>query len=358
MLDSKNIRLSAMSTSDRSMDILNTHRMLDTPINKYEISCKVCGFPNIDKTSEPYYLAKGRDFSGVEVLKADLGNLFISNRVKRIFEIIIPNQCTYKKTFIYHSHITTKWWLAIPSNKVISGEVKDNIKRCKACNQPLHAHPGTQFKFWPHELEGPADIIKSKNWHSSDESDWRKSWIARDVYLSLRLISLLKKIAAKGIVRRDMGTSKFKDLLKAEQLWVEQSIEKIGDLINNIQPEINKEDINKFKLFYCIVDNLDLKVRIFEEKFKISANDITRTICSVKSGMHINVGFDNPFVVEEIENWKVTKTKIKLIAFAFDDFGNYLLFNPTDKNCPLYFYDHETMLYDLIQSSVLNLTAI
>ena len=67
MLDTQSIRLSSITSSDRRMDIVDTNRMLDTPINKYEISCKVCHFPNIDKTPEPYFIAKNRNFSGIEI---------------------------------------------------------------------------------------------------------------------------------------------------------------------------------------------------------------------------------------------------------------------------------------------------
>jgi len=358
MEDNQIIRLSTVCSSDRRMDILDTHKMLDTPVNKYEISCKVCNFPNIDKTPEPYFIAKGRDFSGIEIMEADLGNLFVSIRVKKIFEILFPDQCTYKKTFIYQTEISTKWWLAIPNKLVVNGEVKKNIKRCLACNQPLHAHPGTQYKFWLQELEATADIAKSGNWHSTDEYDWKNCWIGRDVFLSLRLISLLKKISAKGIYKTAMTDNpKYGQLTKAEKLWVEQSLEKIGDLKTVIKSDITKEGIDKFKLFFLISDKSDLKIALFEKKFKISANEITTLICSIKSGTQIIIGFDNPLIIGDIEHWKITKAKNKLVAFAFDEYGNYLLFSPSDKNCPVYFYDHETMLYDLIQSSILNLSA-
>ena len=353
MTDNTKIRLSSICCSDRRMDIVDTNLSLDTPINKYETSCDTCHFPNIDKTPNPYYIAKGRDFSGIEIIEADLGNLFISNRLKKIFEILFPNHCTYEKTFIDQTEIPTKWWLAIPSHTIVSGEVKDNVKRCKKCNQPLHAHPGSQYKFWIDDFEASFDIIKSENWHCTDSDDWKKTWIGRDIFLSVRLIFLLKKISAKGIYQN--AYSKFKKLTKTEKDWIEQAMEKIRELCQNTKKEITQEAIEKFKRFYSITDNVDLASAQFEKKFKISTNEVVKNICNIKSGTEINIGFENPFIVEQLVNWKATKTKAKLIAFAFDDFGNYLLFNPKDKNCPLYLYDHETMLYDLIQESILNL---
>ncbi len=130
------------------MDILDEHILLDTPVNKYEISCPVCQFPKIDKIPQPYFIAKNRNFSGIEIMIADLGNLFISDRLKQIFEILLPNQCYYQKTYIQDTAISTKWWLAIPKNLVVTGEVNLNVKRCTACNEPLFAHPGSQYKFW------------------------------------------------------------------------------------------------------------------------------------------------------------------------------------------------------------------
>jgi hypothetical protein len=354
MVDNRNIRLTAICSSDRRMDILDTHKMLDTPVNTYDVSCQMCSFPNIDKLPEPYYIAKGRDFSGIEVMEADLGNLFVSNRVKKILEILCPDQCTYKKTFIHQTGIPTKWWLAIPNTMVINGEVQENIKRCTACNQPLHAHPRTQYKFWLHELEASADIAKASNWHSTDEHDWRNWWIARDIFLSLRLSSLLKKISAKGFEKLYVEERKYKSLTKAEKNWVEQSIAQIGGLKDDVKFEITAEALDKFKILYSVVETPD-SIKSFEKKFKVTANEITKTICSIKSGTRIDIGFDTPFLVEDVQNWESTKTKVKLIAFAFDEFGNHLLFSPTEKNCPLYFYDHETMLYDLIQLSILNL---
>ena len=353
MTDVPKIRLSRICCSDKRMDIVDTNCSIDTPINKYETSCDTCHFPNIDKTPNPYYIAKGRDFSGIEIMEADLGNLFVSNRLRKIFDILFPNQCTYEKTFIDQTEIPTKWWLAIPSHTIVSGKVNDNVRRCGKCNQPLHAHPGSQYKFWIDDFEASFDIIKSENWHCADSDDWKKTWIGRDVFLSVRLIFLLKKISAKGIYQ--YAFSKFKKLTKTEKNWIEQAKEKIGSLSQDIKKEINKETIEKFKRFYSITDNTDLTSIQFQKKFKISTNEIVKNICNLNYGTKINIGLESPFIVEQLENWKATKTKTKLIAFAFDDYGNHLLFNPKDKNCSLYFYDHETMIYDLLQESILNL---
>jgi hypothetical protein len=337
------------------MDILDIHSLLDTPVNKYEISCSVCSFPRIDETPEPYFIAKNRNFSGVEIMLADLGNLFISDRLKQILEKLFPNQCSYQKTFIQETTISTKWWLAIPKNLVVNGEVKPEVKRCIACNQPLYAHPGSQYKFWNEDIEAVFDIIKSKNWYSTDDKDWKHSWIGRDILISVRLISLFKKIGAKGIYQ--LASSKYKKQTKEEKNWVESSILKIGDLKTATSFEVTKETLDKFTKHFSITKNADLRKNDFEKKFKTQTNEIIEIICNIKSGTKIDVGSESPFVVGQFENWHSTKSKPKLIAFAFDEFGNELLFDPKEKSCPVYYFDHETMIYDLVNSSIVNVVA-
>jgi hypothetical protein len=337
------------------MDILDNHSLLDTPVNKYEISCLVCSFPLIDKTPEPYLIAKNRNFSGVEIMLADLGNLFISDRLKQIFEILFSNQCSYQKAFIQETTISTKWWLAIPINLVVNGEVKPKVKRCNACNEPLYAHPGSQYKFWNEDIEAEFDLIKSKNWHSTDDKDWKRSWIGRDILISVRLISLLKKLGAKGIYQ--LASSKYKKLTKEEKNWVENSILKVGDLKTASNFEVTKKSIDKFAKHFSITKITSSANDDFEKKFKIQTNEIIEIICNIKSGTTIDAGFDSPFVVGQFENWHSTKSKPKLIAFAFDEFGNELLFEPKDKNCSVYYFDHETMIYDLVNSSIVNIIA-
>ena len=50
-----------------------------------------------------------------------------------------------------------------------------------------------------------------------------------------------------------------------------------------------------------------------------------------------------------------TSSNKKLIGFAQDGFGNTLHFDITNKMCPIYHYDHETMTYDQIHKSILDL---
>jgi hypothetical protein len=345
------IRLSSVNSPDHQcLDLIDERAMMDTPINTYKVNCEACSFPKIDTTPNPYFVSK-KKLSGIEITQADLGNLLISDRVKQIFEILVPNQCTFLNTFIRDSTITTKWWLAIPNNQIINGEVKSNVKRCPVCNEPLYAHPGSQYKFWIEDIEAEFEIIKAKNWHSTDDKDWKRSWIGRDILISVRLLSLLKKVGAKGIYQ--YSASKFKKLRIDEKKWVENSLVKIDKFTTCEEFKLTKEAISNFKKHFSITDSENNK--LFEIKFKTPINEIIEAVCNIKSGSKINIGFENTFEVEDLNNWQMTKSKHKLIAFATDSFGNELLFDPKDKNCSIYYYDHETMIYDLVNSSIVNI---
>lgn len=347
-------RLSAITCSDRRMDIVDTNYLLDTPINTYNIKCASCKFPDIDTIPNPYYLAKNRIFSGVEIMEADLGNLLISIRLKKIFEILFPGTCVFKKTFIQTTKISTNWWLAIPNRTIISGEADETVLRCKKCNQPLYAHPGSQYKFWIHDFEGEYDIVKSENWFSTDDKDWKKSWIGRDVFLSVRLISLLKKISAKGIYQQ-LG-SKYKGLTKSEKQWVEEALNKIDSLgINIIKKEVTSDELNKLRLFLKIEELNTDNISLFEKKFNCQASDIVKILCSITEPILINAEINNEYKILGIKDWELLKSSKNLINFAFDDFGNSLQFDLKDKVCPIYHYDHETMTSELTHSCIIEM---
>ena len=233
---------------------------------------------------------------------------------------------------------------------------KNKVRRCKKCNEPLHAHPGSQYKFWIRNFEGKNDIIKAKNWHSSNEEDWKKSWIGRDVFLSVRLISLLRKISAKGIYQYREWNAKPSPLTKAEKEWIENALIKIGKLANN-KPikEVTPSDFSKV-MTYFKVKKIDTKrVEYFKKRFKTDPSKIAKVLCSVEKSTTIRTGGGEVFKIEEIKDWQTLKRKKKLISFAYDEFGNSLQFDPEDKQCAIYYYDHETMLSELSHSSILDL---
>jgi hypothetical protein len=349
------IRLSEITCSDKRMDIKDKNQLLDTPTNRYEIHCEECNFPNIDKTPSPYFLTKGKNFSGIEISIADLGNLLISDRVKKVFEILIPEDCDYQETYIENTLIKTQWWLAIPRNKIQSGKTKNVIPVCSKCKEPLHAHPGSQYEFWFTDLENDNDILKSSNWHSVDEKDWKISWIGRDIFLSVRLIHLLKKIKAKGIYQ--VLGSKYKKLLPDEKKWIKESIDKIGDLANlNPTKEPTQKQIDRFLKLNGVTAINPEKVSTFEKRFKIKTNDTLKYLSSINKSTKIKVLDNLDFEILNSNDWELLKDSKKLIKFAENSFGDSLYFDQKEKHCAVYYFDHETMIYDLIFKSIYELT--
>lgn len=349
------IRLSQVTCLDKRMDIKDKTYLLDTPTNKYELLCKTCKFPNLDKVPSPYYLTKGRNFSGIEISIADLGNLLISNRLKKIFENLLPKDCDYQETFIENSRIKTLWWLAVPRKKVLSGKVKQHISVCSQCHEPLHAHPGSQYQFWLTDLESDVNIVKSSNWHSVDEKDWKKSWIGRDIYLSVQLIHLLKKITAKGIDQ--VSSSKYHQLLPTEKKWIEESIEKIGDLANvNAPKEPTQKQVEQFLHITGVSKIIPQKVNMFEKKFKLKTQNALQYLCSIDKTTKVTILGNLDFEVLNSNDWELREDGKKLIKFAENNFGDCLYFDPKEKYYPVYYFDHETMICDFIFENIYQLS--
>lgn len=348
------LRLVSITCSDKRMDIIDTNYMLDTPVNTYKVKCDTCKFPDIDDTPNPYYLAKNRIFTGIEIIEADLGNLLISDRVKRIFEILIPGNCTYQRTFVQKTTTGTDWWLAIPTTRILSGEVNDAVKKCDKCHEPLYAHPGSQYRFWIRDLESHYDVVKSTNWFSVSDKDWKQSWIGRNTYLSVRLLSLLNKVSAKGVYK--VINSKFKGLTKSEKEWVEESIIKIGALKSNkTRKQITAADYSKLKKVLRIGELKNDRIEDFEKKYKRKPTELYQVLCNVEQDIKLDLGNNENFVIQPMDKWESTPENKRLIGFAQDEFGNRLHFDISNKMCPIYHYDHETMTYDQIHKSILDL---
>lgn len=140
-----------------------------------------------------------------ELAGAENGNFLVRERVRRVLDLLAPAECTYYPTCFEGSTDKTPWLLAVPKYKVVTAKVDPSIPRCETCGEPRSAHPGSQ---WSESLFGTqspgagwtADsdhqVLKSANWCSS-ELGWDQ-WISRDLFMSVRLLHLLKKVKAKG----------------------------------------------------------------------------------------------------------------------------------------------------------------
>jgi SMI1 / KNR4 family (SUKH-1) len=179
------------------------------PINPLPVKCPRCGFPDLDHVPRPYFLVKSRAMTPNELAVAAVGNFFVRERVRRVFDLVIPGICTFYPTCYRGTTQVTPWSLVVPAHQLVTARVKPSIRRCEACGEPRSAHPGSQ---WSEYLFGKApgkvppregwggesdyDVFKSATWGSS-ELGWDQ-WITRSFFLSVRLLHLLKQIKAKG----------------------------------------------------------------------------------------------------------------------------------------------------------------
>jgi hypothetical protein len=226
-----NMRCVEITGSDDRMDCRD---MFSDPINPLPPKCAECGFPDLDHVPQPYYLVKTRSMSPNELALAENGNFLIRDRVRQLLEILVPGQCRYFPTCYRGTSQKTPWLLAVPDRQVVTGKVKPSIPRCAACGEPRSAHPGTQ---WSECLFGAPtrnqsqgerwtqhsdyEILKSATWGSS-ERGWRL-WISRDLFMSLRLLHLLKKIKAKGFYEATCQKPASPDT--EESAWIKEKLQ-------------------------------------------------------------------------------------------------------------------------------------
>jgi hypothetical protein len=217
-----------------SDDRMDCRDMFYDPINPLPRKCAKCGFPNIDHVPQPYFLVKSRTMSPNELAQAENGNLLIRERVRRLLDLLAPGQCSYLPTCYKGTPRTTPWLLTVPNHQVVSAKVNPSIPRCVACGEPRSAHPGTQFseylfgkpsrgqplgEGWTNESD--FEVLKSSTWGSS-ERGWDQ-WISRDLFMSVRLLHLLKKVKAKGFYEATCGKPMTPD--KDESAWINEKFQ-------------------------------------------------------------------------------------------------------------------------------------
>lgn len=216
-----------ISTSDDRMDCRD---MFYGPINPLPKKCPKCAFPDLDHVPQPYFLVKSRTMSPNELAGAENGNFFFRERVRRVFDLLVPGLCTYFPTCYKGTSQQTPWLLAVPKHHVATAKVNTAIPRCESCGEPCSAHPGSQWTEsllrayprkdgWSCELD--YDIQKSATWGSS-ERGW-DLWISRDLYMSVRLLNLLKKIKAKGFHEATCQKTTTPD--KDESTWIKEKLQ-------------------------------------------------------------------------------------------------------------------------------------
>jgi hypothetical protein len=217
-----------------SDDRMDCRDMFDDPINPLPRKCATCGFPDLDHVPQPYFLVRSRTLSPNELALAETGNFFLRERVRRVLDLLAPGQCTFFPTCYKGTSEKTPWLLAVPNHQVATARVHPSIPRCTACGEPRSAHPGSQWtemlfgrpprdqprgEGWTDESE--RELLKSSTWGSSQRG-WGQ-WIFRNLYLSVRLLHLLKKIKARGFYEATCQKPVAPD--KDESAWIREKLQ-------------------------------------------------------------------------------------------------------------------------------------
>ena len=221
------MRCVRISASDNRMDCRD---MLGAPVNPLPPKCTACGFPDLDHIPQPYFLIKSRAASPNELALAENGNFFVRDRIRRVLDLLFPGMCNYFRTCYGGTSQETPWLLAVPNHQLVTAQVKPSIPRCAKCGEPRSAHPGTQWSEWllpshPRKdgwtCEIDTDLSKSATWGSCEEG-WDQ-WISRDLFMSVRLLHLLKKIAAKGF--SEATCQKSTPANREETAWINEKLQ-------------------------------------------------------------------------------------------------------------------------------------
>jgi len=225
------MRCVAISASDDRMDCRDG---FFDPINPLPRKCPECGFPDLEHVPQPYSLIKSRTMTPDELALAANGNFLVRERIRRVLDLLAPGQCTYVPTCYQRTAQQTPWLLAVPAHQLVTARVSPSVPRCDTCGEPRSAHPGTQ---WSEYLFGTPrrnqpkgegwtsdsnhEIFKSATWGSS-ERGWNL-WISRDLFMSVRLLQLLKKIKARGFYEMTLQKPTSPD--QDETAWIKDKLQ-------------------------------------------------------------------------------------------------------------------------------------
>ena len=192
-------------------------------LNPAPETCSLCGMRDLDCVVQPYLL---RGFtSPADMAPADAGNFLVRQSAKRVLETVTPTDCRFHPTADCKTGAATPWFLAIPAHLETLLEPVKDAERCPQCGEPWCfpfganvASPMTVYH-----------VFKSRNWQCyATFRGWqqkRPKSLDRDLYFSVRLETLLKKLKMRGLVR----SYKCKEVPSPEDLaWVDDQLRLLG----------------------------------------------------------------------------------------------------------------------------------
>jgi hypothetical protein len=357
--------------SDERMDC---RQMFYDPINPLPRKCARCGFPDLDFVPQPYFLVKSRTMTPNELALAENGNFLVRERLRRVFELLAPGQCACFPTCYKGTAETTPWLLVVPIHQVAAARVNPSIPRCEVCGEPRSAHPGTQWierlvgtpvrnqargEGWTSELDH--EIVKSATWGSS-ERGWEK-WIGRDLYMSVRLLHVLKKIKAKGFYEATCQKPLKPD--KAESAWINEKLQLLvaSGIPLHAGGTLSNEDANWIREYLRanardVQTAWDIKAieRRVKAKLPKSYVDFVTTVGAAtfedvdEEGFTVSIRSPDELGVERYaDDFDDEESRaVNGLTFATTDHGDCFCFDVQKgkKEYPVFHYKHEYNLFE------------
>lgn len=333
-----------------SDDRMDCRDMFYDPINPLPKKCPKCGFPDLNHIPNPYFLVKSRTMSPNELAGAENGNFLIRDRIRRLLDLLFPDLCAYFPTSFKGTTQQTPWFLAVPQNQVATAKVNSAISRCNSCGEPRSAHPGSQWTEsllqiypskdgWSCELD--FEIVKSATWGSC-ESGWDQ-WISRNIYISVRLLHLFKKIKARGFYEATCKELTLPD--KDESAWIKEKLQILKQAGIPIHPEgtLSKEDSEWLQGFLrvhapAVKANLDISAaeRFIKSKLPKSYIDFIKSVGPMsfnnvdeQEGFTASVLSPDKLGTEgRIYDFEDDKSKmVNILTFATTNHGDFFCFD-------------------------------
>ena len=350
-----------------------------------------------------------------------MGNFLVRPRVREIIQAVLPGACSFVQTIEKKSSKRTEWFLAVPSNVIDLPDGRDRSgdkQRCSVCGEPKLGYYFHEKVKGTNEMRhiGAAnvdsrglDIFKSRQWHAVDtlenqyanalkhaqkndppvpwsnfgarrgipEAPHKQRWsrvnIDRDLFFSLRLEQLLKRLKVKGQLVRNWNYRNLEPS-QSDLEWIEEMLRALkapgptGEIIARIDRETKSSVGQSDKWFGQYLkknaSNKKLPKMDFasiEKKHKIKLPEAYKafmTVVGPKSfedvnateGFTANVSPPNKldFKTCRQKMWKKTSVESDVdgVIVAVTDHGDVFVFDISAKptsggDYPIYWLDHE-----------------
>jgi hypothetical protein len=341
-LKSGELQCVQMSGPDDQMDRESGHF---EPLNPLPMLCAECKRVDLDFVPKPYSLGKKIE-SPVDMAPAVAGNIIVRESMKRAMEVAAPGLCAFHSTINRKTKQPTPWLLAVPEKIVRTAQPSG--KKCPKCGAPESWSDDEQTK----SPISKHEVFKSENW-------WGREGNERNVYFSLRLETLVKKLGLRGLVR----SYECKQVPTAEDLaWVEEKLRllkktalKAGTGKAGDAAAWFKEYLRKNRKKKSIKHDFSSVEKKHELNLPKSYKDFISTV-GPKTFKNVNEeeGFAVRIVPPQKLDFKIYRRssdapeyeaegKIDGVMFATTDHGDAFCFDIDAKGAdyPVYHYQHE-----------------